>query len=195
MRLEPKWLRFACLALSPASTVACLRAAEEAGRPLARANWTVPRLGVTCCLSLASSITVHVLARPTSARPRCCPLRQPPPWPCLARSDRVGMLIYGEPPWRLPLRSGLLPREAKPLEHAWVRVGREAVGPEAQVVPQQWLARTSAPPTSILLIAAALTLWPTGLPRSGRPYMLRRYACVPADTGWAPAAFCRIAQR
>ena len=29
--------------------------------------------------------------------------------------------------------------------HAWVRVAREAVGPEGQVVPQQWLAHTTAP--------------------------------------------------
>ena len=42
-------------------------------------------------------------------------------------------------------RTGLLARRAKPLEHAWVRIAREAVGPEGQVVPQQWLARTSAP--------------------------------------------------
>ena len=41
-------------------------------------------------------------------------------------------------------RTGLLARRAKPLEHAWVRIVREAVGPEGQVVPQQWLARTSA---------------------------------------------------
>jgi hypothetical protein len=31
------------------------------------------------------------------------------------------------------------------LEQAWVRVAREAVGPEGRVVPQQWLARTTAP--------------------------------------------------
>ena len=41
--------------------------------------------------------------------------------------------------------TGLLARRAKPLEHAWVRVARETVGPEGQVVPQQWLARTLAP--------------------------------------------------
>ena len=41
-------------------------------------------------------------------------------------------------------RTGLLARRAKPLEHAWVSIVREAVGPEGQVVPQQWLARTSA---------------------------------------------------
>jgi len=36
-------------------------------------------------------------------------------------------------------------RRAKIVERAWVRVAREAVGPEGQVVPQQWLAHTTAP--------------------------------------------------
>ena len=36
-------------------------------------------------------------------------------------------------------RSGLL------IEQAWVRVARGALGPEARVVPQQWLAHTTAP--------------------------------------------------
>ena len=39
-------------------------------------------------------------------------------------------------------RTGLLARRAKPLEHAWLRIAREAVGPEGQVVPQ--VACTSA---------------------------------------------------
>ena len=43
------------------------------------------------------------------------------------------------------LRTGLLARRAKTLEHAWVRVAREAVGAEGQVVPQQWLVHTTAP--------------------------------------------------
>ena len=42
-------------------------------------------------------------------------------------------------------RSGLLARRALIVEQAWVRVAREAVGPEGRVVPQQWLARTTAP--------------------------------------------------
>lgn len=42
-------------------------------------------------------------------------------------------------------RSGALARRAHVLEHAWVRVAREAVGPEGRVVPQQWLSRTNAP--------------------------------------------------
>ena len=45
---------------------------------------------------------------------------------------------------RLP-RTGLLPRCGFVLEHAWVQVVREAVGSEGRVVPQQWLARTTAP--------------------------------------------------
>ena len=42
-------------------------------------------------------------------------------------------------------RTGLLARRAKVVEHAWVRVAWAAVGPEGQVVPQQWLAHTTAP--------------------------------------------------
>ena len=42
-------------------------------------------------------------------------------------------------------RTGLLARRAKLVERAWVRVAREAMGPEGQVVPQQWLAHTTAP--------------------------------------------------
>ena len=42
-------------------------------------------------------------------------------------------------------RTGLLARRAKTVERAWVRVAREAVGPEGQVVPQQWLVHTTAP--------------------------------------------------
>ena len=41
-------------------------------------------------------------------------------------------------------RTGLPARRAVVLEQAWVRVAREAVGPEGRVVPQQWLARTAA---------------------------------------------------
>ena len=37
-------------------------------------------------------------------------------------------------------RTGLLARRAKVVERAWVRVAREAVGAEGQVVPQQWRA-------------------------------------------------------
>ena len=52
--------------------------------------------------------------------------------------------VYGDLYAACP-RTGLLARRAKPLERAWIRVVREAVGPEGQVVPQQWLVRTPAP--------------------------------------------------
>ncbi|OLP88553.1 hypothetical protein AK812_SmicGene30090 [Symbiodinium microadriaticum] len=42
-------------------------------------------------------------------------------------------------------RTGLLARRAELVERAWVRVAREAMGPECQVVPQQLLAHTTAP--------------------------------------------------
>ena len=42
-------------------------------------------------------------------------------------------------------RTGLLARRAKILERAWVRVAREPLGADGQVVPQQWLAHTTAP--------------------------------------------------
>ena len=42
-------------------------------------------------------------------------------------------------------RTGLSARRAKILERAWVRVARKAVGADGQVVPQQWLAHTTAP--------------------------------------------------
>ena len=45
-------------------------------------------------------------------------------------------------------RTGLLARRAKIVERAWVRVAREAVGAEGQVVPQQGLAHTTAPDVS-----------------------------------------------
>ena len=42
-------------------------------------------------------------------------------------------------------RTGLLARRAKIVERAWVQVARAAVGSEGQVVPQPWLANTTAP--------------------------------------------------
>ena len=43
------------------------------------------------------------------------------------------------------LRTGLLARRAKIVEHAWVRIAREALGADGQGIPQQWLAHTTAP--------------------------------------------------
>ena len=56
----------------------------------------------------------------------------------------AAVAVYGDHYAACP-RTGLLARRAKPLERAWIRVVREAVGPEGQVVPQQWLVRTPAP--------------------------------------------------
>ena len=69
-----------------------------------------------------------------------CPC--PSLWDAAARrqavADRVGR--FGDHP-----RTGLLARRAKVVERVWIRVAREAVGSEGQVVPQQWLAHTTAP--------------------------------------------------
>eukprot|EP00435_Cladocopium_sp_Y103_P003690 s4199_g1.t1 len=50
---------------------------------------------------------------------------------------------YGDHALACP-RSGALARRASILEQAWIRVAREAVGPEGRVVPQQALAATHA---------------------------------------------------
>jgi len=42
-------------------------------------------------------------------------------------------------------RMGLLARCAKIVERAWVRVAREAVGPDGHVIPEQSLVHTTAP--------------------------------------------------
>ena len=36
--------------------------------------------------------------------------------------------------------TGLIARRAKIVARAWVHLARESVGPDGQVVPQQWLA-------------------------------------------------------
>ena len=52
--------------------------------------------------------------------------------------------------WRwYRVRSKLgLARRALLLQRAWIRVAREAVGADGRVVPQQWLAATTAPGVS-----------------------------------------------
>ena len=67
-------------------------------------------------------------------------------------------------------RTGLLARRAKVVERVWVRVAREAVGAEGQVV-QQWLARTTA--TSATANGGALCCDATlvsPLTRTGHPH-------------------------
>ena len=61
-----------------------------------------------------------------------------PPHGCGGAADRFGDHALACP------RTGLLARRAKIVERAWVRVAREAMGSEGQVVPQQWLAHTTA---------------------------------------------------
>ena len=58
---------------------------------------------------------------------------------CYGQADALGDHFVACP------RTGLLPRRGFVLERAWVQVAREAVGAEGRVVPQQWLARTTAP--------------------------------------------------
>ena len=53
---------------------------------------------------------------------------------CHGQADALGDHFVACP------RAGLLPRRG-----AWVQVAREAVGAEGRIVPQQWLARTTAP--------------------------------------------------
>ena len=68
-----------------------------------------------------------------------CPIRCGPGPGCGQRVDPLGDHALACP------RTGLLARRAKTVERAWVRVAREAVGPDGQVVPQQWLAHTTVP--------------------------------------------------
>ena len=58
---------------------------------------------------------------------------------CRALVDNLGDHALACP------RTGLLARRGFVLERAWIEVVREAIGPEGRVVPQQWLANTTAP--------------------------------------------------
>ena len=84
-------------------------------------------------------------------------------------------------------RTGLLARRAKVVEGAWLRVAREAVGAEGQVVPQQWLAHTTAPgvrPDD----RRRLDMVVYGATANTRSALLRRHACVAADPRRSPTA-------
>ena len=74
--------------------------------------------------------------------------------------------VYGDHYAACP-RTGLLARQPKPLERAWIRVVREAVGPKGKVVPQQWLVRTPAPGVGEALCCDVTLVSP--LTRDGRP--------------------------
>ena len=69
-------------------------------------------------------------------RARCGGERAPG---CRALVDNLGDHALACP------RTGLLARRGFVLERAWIQVVREAIGPEGRVVPQQWLANTTAP--------------------------------------------------
>ena len=92
-------------------------------------------------------------------------------------------------------RTGLIARRAKIVERAWVRVAREAVGPEGQVVPQQWLAHTTAPNVRsddrrrLDLVVYGVT------PLGGALYMLRCRTCVAAVTHRPAATLRRCTRR
>ena len=79
--------------------------------------------------------SMQVALRQRLRLPLCSDRCGPDPG-CGGRVDALGDHALACP------RTGLLARRAKVLERAWVRVAREAVGPEGQVVPQQWLAHT-----------------------------------------------------
>ncbi|OLP76345.1 hypothetical protein AK812_SmicGene43728 [Symbiodinium microadriaticum] len=83
----------------------------------------------------------------TFANARCC---LPCPLPFRLRPSPVAVWLTGEVDAfgdhaRACTRTGLIARRAKIVERARVCVAREAVVPDGQVVPQQWLAHTTAP--------------------------------------------------
>ena len=91
----------------------------------------------------------YLASRPPRCRPKQCRSRCGDAYGCRSRCgpnpgcggpvDALGDHTLACP------RTGLLARRAKVVERAWVRVAREAVGAEGQVVPQQWLTYTTAP--------------------------------------------------
>ena len=100
-------------------------------------------------------------------------------------------------------RTGLLARRAKPLEHAWVRIAREAVGPEGQVVPQIDFVVYGATPLEALCCDVTLV---APLTREGRPQpsaasrdgaaitvALSLFACPSTRAPPSPARSCRPA--
>ena len=100
-------------------------------------------------------------------------------------------------------RTGLLARHGFVSERAWVQVRRDVVGPKGRVVPQQWLANTTAPgvapedrcrlylvvcgaaPNGVALCCDAALV--SALTRIGRPSS--------AEAGPAPARASKRGQR
>ena len=72
----------------------------------------------------------YLASQPPRCRPKQCRSRCGDAYGCCSRSAPT---VAGPTPSR------------QSVERAWVRVAREAVGAEGQVVPQQWLTYTTAP--------------------------------------------------
>ena len=118
----------------PPSSQALLRsqAGPQAGAWLA----AIPTEPATTLPPMAMQIALRRrLRQPLPLHSNTCG----PPHGCRGAVDRFGDHALACP------RTGLLARRAKIVERAWVQVAREAVGSEGQVVPQQWLANTTAP--------------------------------------------------
>ena len=85
----------------------------------------------------------------------------------------------------------LLARRAKLVERAWVRVAREAVGAEGQVVPQQLASRTVAGSTSLCMGRSAAGARNAATPRRVPTLALVPQPCAAAADG----AALRVAER
>ena len=87
-------------------------------------------------------------------------------------------------------RTGLLARRGFVLERAWIQVVREAIGPEGRVVPQQWLANTTAPG-----VAADDRLRHLRSSRARRGPLLRCHPGSANQTRWQPSSWSAGARR
>ena len=92
----------------------------------------------------------HLANRPPRCRPKQCRSRCGDAYGCRSRSAPTvagPTLDAGDQSTPLATTPSLAPKRASwPVApRAWVRVAREAVGAEGQVVPQQWLTYTTAP--------------------------------------------------
>ena len=103
-----------------------------------------PSRNMADCHTLRASMRPSTQSDAAGAAPPLAPApARPvqPPWPAWLRGEVDALGDHA----LACTRTGLLARRAKTLERARVRVAREAVGADGQVVPQQWLAHTTAP--------------------------------------------------
>ena len=118
----------------------------------ARPNATSLRLASS---AKSGGITVLALVQPSFAKPSCCRLWHRPRKHRKRRLRRIPshkadagpVVMAAAPHSMITARRSLrcLPQlawRAKPLEHAWIRVAREAVWPESQVVLFSFVFRT-----------------------------------------------------